>query len=250
MSFSKIKLLAGFSAFALFFSLNEPAQAGRFRTSGAKGALSGYAQQGQYGARAGMSGVAYGQGAAAARAARFQGPNGGAAARAGFSAAGAQGLLHASGSGGNTANGGSWQRGGGTLIKKGEGGAHQSAFSGTTGGGGSLSRQGEWQYKNGEGGTAQRGFQVSGAGGGSAVGYKTNQYDAQTGTGTSTRGRDYNTASGESYGYDASTSYTKGQGFTTTVDTQNKSDYTVQYQKGSKPVVQTTGAPPATSPAP
>lgn len=99
------------------------------------------------------------------------------------------------------------------------------------------------QYQNGVGGSASRGFNAATTNGASASGYKTNNYDATTGQGTSAKGRDVNTVNGESYGYDASTTYTKGQGFTTSLDTQNKGDYTIDYSKGSKPVV-TPSVPP------
>lgn len=153
------------------------------------------------------------------------------------------GGFHRSGSQGATANGGTWRRGGATAWQNGESFAHKSGFSGTSAAGGSLNRQGQMQYQNGVGGSASRGFNAATTNGASASGYKTNNYDATTGQGTSAKGRDVNTVNGESYGYDASTTYTKGQGFTTSLDTQNKGDYTIDYSKGSKPVV-TPSVPP------
>ncbi len=84
-------------------------------------------------------------------------------------------------------------------------------------------------------------FAAQGVAGGSASGYSNNVYNAQTGTGTRNSGKDFNSASGQSYGYDGSTSYAKGQGTTSTIDTQNKGDYSVDWQKGSKPIVTPTG---------
>lgn len=221
----------------------QPAQAGRFGAMGSRGGAGAYNQQGQYAQRFGAGAFAYGRGGAAVRGARFQGPNGGSGGRAGLTAVAPGMGVHASASQGTTGNGGTFQRGGATGWQNGVGAAHQSVFSGSTASGGSLDRQGQWQYKNGEGGSSSRGFQAQAANGASASGYKNGQYDAATGSGTMSKGRDYNTTSGESYGYDANTAYTKGQGFTTTVDTQNKTDYTVQYNKGEKPVVTPVPAP-------
>lgn len=102
--------------------------------------------------------------------------------------------------------------------------------------GGSFNRMADSQYKAGQGGYSNNGFNATAANGASANGYKTNNYDAASGSGTKTKGRSYTSSSGESYGYDKSTSYTKGEGFTTTVDRQNQPDYSVDWQKGSKPV--------------
>lgn len=103
--------------------------------------------------------------------------------------------------------------------------------------GGKASRNSNWQYQNGVGGSANRDFSATSAGGASARGYKTNNYDATTGTGTATKGRDYTSKDGSTYGYDSTTAYTKGEGAQKTIETQNKGDYTIDYSKGSKPVV-------------
>ncbi len=99
-------------------------------------------------------------------------------------------------------------------------------------------------YKKGVGGARASQFSSQGPNGGSASGYSNNVYNAQTGTGARNSGKDFNTASGQSYGYDGSTSYTKGSGATSTIDTQNKGDYTVDWQKGTKPVVTSVPATP------
>ncbi len=103
--------------------------------------------------------------------------------------------------------------------------------------GGSLQSAGGGAYKRGVGAMRASKFASTGPNGGSASGYSNNVYNAQTGTGVRNSGKDINTASGQSYGYDSSTSYTKGQGATSTIDTQNKGDYSIDWQKGSKPVV-------------
>ncbi|MBA3993043.1 MAG: hypothetical protein C0469_05895 [Cyanobacteria bacterium DS2.3.42] len=96
-------------------------------------------------------------------------------------------------------------------------------------------------YKRGVGGFRAKQFQATGANGGTGSGYMNNAYNAQTGTGTRNSGASYTNPQGQSYGYDGTTNYAKGQGATTTIDTQNKGDYTVDWQKGAKPVVTQTG---------
>jgi len=95
-------------------------------------------------------------------------------------------------------------------------------------------------YKRGVGGFRKKGFEASGANGGTANGYMNNKYNAQTGTGERNSGVSYTNPQGQSYGYDGNTTYTKGQGGTTTIDTKNKNDYTIDWQKGQKPVVTQT----------
>lgn len=92
-------------------------------------------------------------------------------------------------------------------------------------------------YRRGVGGFRAKQFEASGANGRSGSGYMNHKYNAQTGEGARNSGVSYTNPQGQSYGYDGSTSYTKGQGGTTTIDTQNKGDYTVDWQKGQKPVV-------------
>lgn len=95
-------------------------------------------------------------------------------------------------------------------------------------------------YKRGVGGFRKKQFDATGANGGNANGYMNHAYNAQTGSGTRNSGVSYTNPQGQSYGYDGSTTYTKGQGGTTTIDTKNKNDYTIDWQKGEKPVVTQT----------
>lgn len=231
-------LLSAFAVSLLIMSQTMPgAEAGRRKWVGQNGAGTSFAQQGQYGTRAGFRAARFGQGAVSANGGSYAGPNGGTMNRGGFNAfKKGVGGMHASGSQGTTANGGAWKRGGATGYSQENGAFHKSGFNATGANGGAASRSSDMQYKQGVGGYSNKNFNANAANGASASGYKTNNYDATSGTGTMSKGRDYNTASGESYGYDKSTSYTKGEGFTTTVDTQNKQDYSVQWQKGSKPV--------------
>ena len=220
----------------------DAAFAQRSRFVGENGAIGKFQQTGQYGTRAGMRGVKFGQGAASVSGGQWQGPNGGFLTRGGGGAITQQGAIHGSAASGTTAQGGFFNRAGATGVKWGQGAAHQSGFSGTSANGSTAERGSKWAYQKGVGGQTQKGFNVAGANGSSATGYKNNNYDATTGTGTMNKGRDYNTADGQSYGYDKTTDYTKGQGFTTSVDTQNNQDYSVTYQKGQKPVVTPTSS--------
>lgn len=235
----RLKFLMAGSALSLVLLAQsmQPAEAGRRRFLGQNGAATSYLQEGQYGRRAGVRAGLFGQGGVSAQGGQYAGPNGGTVNRGGLNAfKRGQGGLHASGSQGTTPAGGAWRRGGATGYSPENGAFHKSGIEATGANGGTFNRGSDMQYQQGVGGYTQKGFNAQTANGASATGYKTNNYDAGTGTGTATRGRDFNTASGDSYGYDKSTSYTKGQGFTTTVDTQNKQDYTVEWQKGSKPV--------------
>ncbi|HNB21556.1 MAG TPA: hypothetical protein PKZ32_04020 [Candidatus Melainabacteria bacterium] len=97
-------------------------------------------------------------------------------------------------------------------------------------------------YKRGVGAFRAKQFQATGANGGNANGYMNNAYNAQTGTGQRNSGVSYTNPQGQSYGYDGTTNYAKGQGATTTIDTQNKGDYSIDWQKGQKPVVTQTSS--------
>ncbi|MBP9089501.1 hypothetical protein KBI23_00630 [bacterium] len=126
---------------------------------------------------------------------------------------------------------------GGRAVRYGSGGAGFRAGSFAGPNGGTFQGANAGAFKKGIGGARASKFSSQGPNGGSASGYSNNVYNAQTGSGTRNSGKDINTASGQSYGYDGSTSYTKGSGATSTIDTQNKGDYTVDWQKGAKPVV-------------
>jgi hypothetical protein len=200
------------------------AQAKRFGVRGANGAAGGFSRAGQYGKSAGIGGFRYGRGAAGATAGSFAGPNGGTfrGAGGGFVTpnAGAVGGAYA----GNTAAGGSYQGAGGAAWKRGVGGVAQTGVSGTT------------------------------ASGNDFAGYKKGAYNAQTGQGAYDSGKSYtNAQTGQQYGYNQNTDFTRGQGGETTIDTQNKGDYQVDWQKGQKPTVTQTSTPasnPSTTPVP
>lgn len=126
---------------------------------------------------------------------------------------------------------------GARAVRYGSGAAGFRAGSFAGPNGGTFQGANAGAFKKGVGGARASKFSSQGPNGASASGYSNNVYNAQTGTGTRNSGKDINTASGQSYGYDGSTSYTKGSGATSTIDTQNKGDYTVDWQKGAKPVV-------------
>lgn len=103
--------------------------------------------------------------------------------------------------------------------------------------GGTAQSAGAFGYKRGVGAARGSAWQAQAPNGASGSGYSKNVYNAQTGQGTRSSSEQFQTASGKSYGYDGTTNYTKGQGATSTIDTQNKGDYTVDWQKGQKPIV-------------
>jgi len=168
----------------LSFATAPQAEARRAFARGANGAIGAFANQGQYGQRAGARALGANQGFGF-RGGSYQGPNG-------------------------------------STLQTAQGGA----------------------YKRGVGAFRSKQFQANGANGGNANGYMNNAYNAQTGTGTRNSGVSYTNPQGQSYGYDGTTNYAKGQGATTTIDTQNKGDYTIDWQKGQKPVVTQSEATP------
>lgn len=185
-----------------------PAEARGFHAAGSRGKVGGYSRAGTYGQSAGVGGYAYGRGAAGAGAGSWAGPKGGS--------------LNAAGGGFVTPNAG---MGAGAFNAAGPNGG--TAYGGATGG-----------YKKGVGAFGSSAMHAQGANGSNYNGYKQGAYNAQTGQGGYNSGKDfYNANTGQSYGYDQSTAYQKGQGATTSLDTQNKGDYTVQWQQGAKPVV-------------
>jgi len=103
--------------------------------------------------------------------------------------------------------------------------------------GGTAQSGAAFGYKRGVGGFRGSSWQGQAANGASGSGYTKNAYNAQTGQGTRSSSEQIQTASGKAYGYNGTTNYTKGQGAQSTIDTQNKGDYTVDWQKGQKPVV-------------
>lgn len=124
-------------------------------------------------------------------------------------------------------------------------------YRGARGAAGGWTRQGTYGQTAGFGARAygKGGFfgtktSLAGAGGSTYNGYRLGKYNAQTGQGAYASGKQvYNAKNGNTYGYNQNTAYTKGQGGTTTLDTQNKGDYTVEWAKGQKPVVTPVPAP-------
>lgn len=106
--------------------------------------------------------------------------------------------------------------------------------------GGTFQNKGGFAYKQGVGAMRKNQWSGTTPAGGNANGYVNSQYNAQTGQGTRESGAHYTNPSGQQYGYDGNTSYTKGQGGNTTIDTQNNGTYNVDWQKGQKPVVTTS----------
>lgn len=103
--------------------------------------------------------------------------------------------------------------------------------------GGSLQTGGAFGYRRGVGGARGSAWQGTTPNGGSGAGWSKGTYNAQTGQGTRASSEQFTTAAGKQYGYDGNTSYTKGQGGTTNISTENKGDYQVDWAKGQKPVV-------------
>lgn len=123
------------------------------------------------------------------------------------------------------------------AFRRGQGGAGFVGGSYTGPNGGTFQGGTGGAFKKGVGGFRHSQFQGTGANGGSANGYMNSKYNAQTGQGSRESGVSATSAGGQNYGYDAQSTYTRGQGGQTTIDTQNKGDYTVDWQKGEKPVV-------------
>lgn len=201
---------AAFTAAALIVSssMGAPsAEARRCYTAGANGTAGSFARSGQYGQSAGVGGWRYGQGGAGASAGSYAGPNGG-----------------------------SFRGGRAGAWKPGTGGFGTGAFqaTGANGGTGHGSRAAAWQ--RGVGGYGQTNTQLNGANGNSYNGFKNGAYNAQTGQGQYNSGKS-GTYNSQDYGYEQSTQFTRGQGAQTSIDTVNHGDYTVDYTKGSKPVV-------------
>jgi hypothetical protein len=100
-----------------------------------------------------------------------------------------------------------------------------------------VQSQGAFGYQKGVGAGRGGSWSASNAQG-SASGSTKNQYNAQTGQGVRTSSEQVqNAATGKDYGYNTSTNYTKGQGATSVINTDNKGSYDVNWQKGQMPVV-------------
>lgn len=105
--------------------------------------------------------------------------------------------------------------------------------------GGTFQNTAKFGYKKGVGAFRKNQWSGTTPAGGNGAGYVNSQYNAQTGQGTRQSGVNYTNPSGQQYGYDGNTTYTRGQGGTTSIDTQNNGTYNVDWQQGTKPVVTT-----------
>lgn len=132
--------------------------------------------------------------------------------------------------------GGTFRGAAGGFWKRGKGGAGAGAFqaTGPNGGQGQGAAGGAW--KAGVGGKAFSKSSWTGPNGNTYNGYKKGAYNVQTGEGSYDSGKS-GTYKGKDYGYAQETDYTKGQGGTTTIDSLNKQDYQIDWQKGTKPVI-------------
>lgn len=189
---------------SLYLLPAQEAHAGRFFARGANGAAGGVAGRNQYGG--GAAGFAAGPaGAAGGIAGRGQ-YGGGAAGFAAGQNAGA--------------------------------GFHAGKWAGPNGG--NFQTAGASGYQRGVGAFRQSGWSGKAANGASGSGNVKNYYNAQTGQGTRSSNEQVQNAAGQDYGYNGNTSYTKGQGANSVIQTDNHGTYDVNYQKGQKPVVTET----------
>jgi hypothetical protein len=159
----------------------------------------------------------------------------GAVARGGFAAG-------ANGAGWAYAGRGSWGHNGGIgFVGKNAGaGIRGGQYKGANGG--TFNTWGKFAYKRGIGGVRHAGWNGTAANGSSGHGYVNNVYNGKTGLGNRNSSEQLQTASGKDYGYNGSTTYSKGHGGDTQIDTDNHGDYNIDWAKGQKPVVTQTSA--------
>jgi hypothetical protein len=103
--------------------------------------------------------------------------------------------------------------------------------------GGNLQGAGAFGYKRGVGAFHKSGWSGQAANGASGSGYTNNKYNAQTGQGVRSSSEQVQSAAGKDYGYNGTTDYTKGQGGSSVIQTDNKGTYDVNWANGQKPVV-------------
>lgn len=126
----------------------------------------------------------------------------------------------------------------------GHGAAGASGFSGYGPNGGTYKGGRAGIAMPGVGGIGARSMSGTAANGNAYSGYGRGAYNAQTGQGVYNSGKSYtNAQTGQQYGFDQNTQFAKGQGGQTTIQTENKGDYTVDWQKGQKPSVTQTVYP-------
>lgn len=143
----------------------------------------------------------------------------------------------AGGAAGGYASSGAWgARAGARALGPNRGaGIRGGTYNGPNGG--DLQTGGAFGYSRGVGGFRKSGWSGTAANGASGSGYTKSQYNAQTGQGTRSSAEQVKTASGQDYGYTGNTTYTKGQGGQSVIQTDNKGTYDVDWAKGEKPVV-------------
>lgn len=215
MDMSSLKSMIGLSiAVGITVLCAFSADARSISARGSRGAAGGFAHQGQSGSIAAAGARSYGRGAAGGIVGSGKTSRGGTITGAGIGFATPQRGAFAGGYHGTTAAGSTYNGGAAGAWKKGTGGAFGSSMNATSANGSAYSS------------------------------YKRGGYSAATAQGQYNSGKTYtNAETGNQYGYDQSTSFVKGQGGTTTLDTQNKGDYTVDWQKGQKPLVTQTSPP-------
>lgn len=124
----------------------------------------------------------------------------------------------------------------GGAWKKGHGGFGGGAYTATgpNGAQGQGAAGGAW--KSGVGGKAFSQSSWVGPNGNTYNGYKNGGFDVQSQEGYYNSGKS-GTYKGQEYGYSQETDFTKGQGGTTTIDSLNKNDYQIEWQKGTRPII-------------
>jgi hypothetical protein len=146
----------------------------------------------------------------------------------------------AHGAAGAYANSGAWgARGGGAVLGPNRGaGVRGGSYSGANGG--TLQTAGGFGYSKGVGAFRKSAWSGTAANGATGSGYTNSKYNAQTGQGVRSSSEQVTNAAGQNYGYNGNTTYTKGQGGQSVLQTDNHGTYDVDWAKGSKPVVTET----------
>jgi hypothetical protein len=116
---------------------------------------------------------------------------------------------------------------------------HAGQYAGANGG--NIQSTGASGYSRGIGAFRKSQWSGQAANGASGSGFTNNKYNAQTGQGVRSSSEQAQTAAGKDYGYNGTTDYTKGQGATSAIQTDNHGTYDINYQKGQKPVITNTG---------
>jgi len=144
---------------------------------------------------------------------------------------------------GGYANQGTWGRNAGGAIVGPNAGAGLRGGQYTGANGGTFNTGGGFAYKRGVGAGRSSGWNGTAPNGSSGSGYSNMRYNAQTGQGTRNSSEQVKNAAGQTAGYNGNTTFTKGQGGDTQIDTDHKGDYNVDWAKGQKPTVTETPAP-------